>query len=284
MVIKGDLTAEQGKVDFDGNIRVEGNVGKSVLLSATGDIEIRGQVNAAVLHAKERLIAHTGFFNCANEECTAGTAIIAGDIINSHISCSGDIMVKNRILESQIKARGRIYVGTTNQNVIVGEGLILGGTIESDIEIWARTVGGATGKITTLKVKEPDQTPIFEKILNIDKKILETKKDLAKIERTEQILKVLGDRISTLPAERKKEILKEVRRGTDIKTELMQLELQKNELEKQMRKWMSGDRPSVVVSELVYPGTEVVLQVPRMAARAQFFKRMQAVKEGDLKK
>lgn len=284
MVIKGDLTAEQGKVDFDGNIRVEGNVGESVLLSATGDIEIRGQINAAILHAKERLIAHSGFFNCFKEECTAGTVIIAGDIINSLISCNGDIMVKNRILESQIKARGRIYVGTTNQNVIVGEGLILGGTIESDIEIWARTVGSATGKLTTLKVKEPDQTPIFEKILNIDKTILETKKDLAKIERTEQILKVLGDRISTLPAERKREILKEVRRGTDIKTDLMQLELQKNELEKQMRKWMSGDRPSVVVSELVYPGTEVVLQVPRMASRAQFFKRMQAVKEGDLKK
>ncbi|MDP7421843.1 MAG: FapA family protein [bacterium] len=279
MVVQGDVLSEHGTVHFDGNIKVEGNVMESAHLSATGDIEVKGQIRAAIIKADERIIAHTGFINCAKEECVAGTAIIAGDIIGSRVSCNGDILVKNRVIESEIRAKGRIYVGTTGTNVIVGEGLILGGSVESDIEIWARTVGNATGKITTLKVKEPDQSPIFERILEIDKRILETKKDIAKIERTENILKVLGDRISTLPAERKKEILKEVRKGTEVRSELVQLEIKKTDLEKQMKKWMSGERPSVVVSELVYPGTEVVLHVPRMAARAQFFKRMQAVED-----
>jgi len=146
MVARGDVDASIGKIDFQGNVLITGNVLPAFAVEAYGDIEIQGYVHEASLNSKE------------------DNVIIHKDIYKSNVEAIGDIRIK-MAKESVIYAKGNVIIDGDLLNCVVmagkdvfvnGEKGIVGGTVIAGAGITANSIGSPDGVPTIVKIVEKD--------------------------------------------------------------------------------------------------------------------------------
>ena len=76
-VIKGNLGAATGNVDFHGDVFVEGNVYAGITVKTTGNITINGHVETASLFAGKDVILKNGMQGSGNGIIRAGRNVMA---------------------------------------------------------------------------------------------------------------------------------------------------------------------------------------------------------------
>jgi uncharacterized protein (DUF342 family) len=145
-----------GNIDFNGTIRVRGDVEHGMSLRARDDIQVGGTVDGADLVAGgdiiikggvigQRRMASRGEFN-ARLQCEG--SVEARFLEHVQVRCGSDLMVRDLLAHCNVEAGEKIVVGARGTR----KGHIIGGRFEAFEIIRAVQLGGRSGADTVLRV------------------------------------------------------------------------------------------------------------------------------------
>jgi len=141
--VAGDVSYATGNIDYDGNVLVKGNVLSGFSIKATGDIEVRGIVEGAILRAAGNVILSRGIQGALQGEIYAGKCVVAKFIENTKLVCAGEKIESGTILHSKVECDGEVIVEGKN-------GLIAGGSIYAMYGITTKNLGNEMGTSTEI--------------------------------------------------------------------------------------------------------------------------------------
>ena len=116
--INGDVTLITGKIEFFGDIVVNGNVEAGVVIRAGRNIEIKGTVEAVNLFAGGDIILSRGIQGAQRAKVSARGNIYADFIEHTVVMAGGNVQA-NTILNSRISADGNVLL-TGKKGAIIG--------------------------------------------------------------------------------------------------------------------------------------------------------------------
>ncbi len=165
IIVREDVTAVTGKLEVDGSVYVIGSVYSGGYISATGDIIIEHNVEAARLIAGGNIMIKKG--SCSKNECfIEAKGEVSGSFFEAAtIEADGNIMA-NYIMNSEINTMGKVIVSGS-------KGMLLGGKV--------RAVRG----VDTYNLGNKSHIKTF---LEVGKNTLYDKKQAVYAEKREQIL------------------------------------------------------------------------------------------------
>lgn len=131
--INGDVTLITGKIEFYGDVVINGNVEAGVVIRAGRNIEIRGSVEAVNLFAGGDIILGRGIQGAQKAKVSARGNVFA-DFIEHTVVMAGGTVQANTIMNSRISADGMV--------VLTGKkGAIIGGYTHAAMGIMATEIG-----------------------------------------------------------------------------------------------------------------------------------------------
>ena len=167
--IFGDVTLIIGKVEFFGDVIINGNVESGVVIRAGRNIEVHGTTGNATLFAGGDVILSRGIQG--GGKISARGSVYADFIENTTVEAGG-VIQSNTILNAQVYAKDRVV--TTGK-----KGCIIGGYAHGLKGIQANAVGSDVEVRTILHCGyEPEE---FERLLDVKRKETETKERLAEL-------------------------------------------------------------------------------------------------------
>lgn len=143
-VVEGDVDSSVGNIDFVGSVIINGNVHSGFFVKAGGSVEIKGNVEDAMIIAGEDIILGQGIHGTEKSKLIAQGNIITKFIQNANIEAGGKV-VSEAILHSTVIAGESIQVD-------LGKGLIVGGRVAATNKIVASHIGSNMGTLTVLQV------------------------------------------------------------------------------------------------------------------------------------
>lgn len=169
VVVNEDVTAVTGKLEVDGSVYVIGSVYSGGYISATGDIIIEHNVQAARLIAGGNVMIKKG--SCSKSDCfIEAKGDVSGSFFESaNIESAGNVKA-NYIMNSNINAMGKVIVSGS-------KGMLMGGRV--------RAVRG----IDTYNLGNKSHIKTF---LEVGRNILYDKKQAELAEERERILQELS--------------------------------------------------------------------------------------------
>ena len=143
-VIKGNLDANTGDVDFHGDVLVQGNVYAGVTVKTTGDITINGHVETASLFAGKDVILRNGMQGAGNGVIHAGGNVMARFLEQIQVFAGNEVNV-GALLNCEVEA---------GRNVIISgnRGTIIGGTVKAVEQISSASIGNRAMVTTRLVI------------------------------------------------------------------------------------------------------------------------------------
>jgi uncharacterized protein (DUF342 family) len=139
-VIAGDVDLAVGNIDFHGFVEVTGDVLDDFHIKAIKGIRVGGVVGACRLASAGSIEVGSVAGKTTGEIICHGD-LVAGYLNQATVLCHGDVLVKNEIRNSTIKATG---------SIIVEQGSIVGGTCIALEGIEAKVLGATSGITTSL--------------------------------------------------------------------------------------------------------------------------------------
>lgn len=143
-IINENIDLKTGNKFFLGTIIVNGNVADGFKVEATGNIEIKGNVENALISAEGDVIVHQGIIGKGNGTVKAGKSVWAKFIENATIEAGDSVIVTQNIVNSEIKANRKIIC------VAGKHAAIMGGRYIACEEIVAKTIGAPSGGSETI--------------------------------------------------------------------------------------------------------------------------------------
>ncbi|MCP1726531.1 uncharacterized protein (DUF342 family) [Natronospira proteinivora] len=144
-----------GNIDFNGTVRIRGEVKQGMRVRARDDIQVNGMVDGATLEAGGDVTIRGGVIGQRRAGRSSYNACIhcegsveARFLEHVEVRCGGDLMVKDLLAHCDVEAGERIIVGAQGTR----KGHILGGTYEAFEIISAIQLGSPSGAETQLKV------------------------------------------------------------------------------------------------------------------------------------
>ncbi len=235
-----------GNIEYEGNVQVNGNVMTNFSIHAKGNVEVRGVVEGAEIVAGGNITIARGMNGMSRGKLKAGGNIIAQFIENAEAEAGGYVQAGS-IMHSKIFAGTEVHVDGK-------KGFISGGKVAATTLIDTKILGSNMGTDTiveigispTIKRRHKELEELISnnnKTINRAIPILEATRDkfLQGKELTEeQIDNVRG--LTKLVKEKKHEQHAFIEELNDI-SELLGEE----------------QRSAVVVRDVVYPGTKIVI-------------------------
>lgn len=169
--VPADVNNSTGDIDFDGDVKIAGNVLAGFKVKASGKIIVRGVVEGAELIAGGDIILERGILGMNKGVLIAGGNIASTFIENATVRAGGDIN-SNAILHSDVNAHGVIEVHGK-------KGYIIGGTVRAGFKIESKTIGSEMGANTVVSVGTDPE--LLDKVNSLKKKILSGRQDKDKL-------------------------------------------------------------------------------------------------------
>lgn len=264
--VKGDVDTSTGDIIYEGSVVVYGNVRSGFKVSAAGNIEVRGFVEAAALEAKGHIVLRRGIQGMGKGSLYAGGNIITKFIESAQATAQGDIIAE-AILHSRVSSKGEICVEGR-------KGYIIGGMVRAANLVKANTLGSPMGSDTVIEV---GADPLMkEQYQELKKEVRNQEKELA---RMMPILSAFRKKLGMgekIASDKMQDIRKlaEVFRGIEIS-----YEENKNEIEKISGILARDTDARIKVSGTIYPGTRLVISDSMLFIRDER-KYSQFVREG----
>ena len=245
--INGNVGTATGDVNFDGIVRISGDVQTGYSVKATVDIFVQGVVEGSEVTAGRDIVIANGIHGIAR----------------ANIVADGDITV-NFIQESTVCAGGSVYAGsmlysnvTANENIIVSSrrGLVKGGELRAKTLISVKTVGSArAGANTKLAVgADLNDLELFHKL---EATIDEMRNELSKLRQIQFFLKRKVAKKEPLKAEHRRL----------MKILPAQVSAMGDEIDKQLKRHSalksrldSSDKGQIVIEGTIYEGATIVI-------------------------
>ena len=245
--INGDVTLITGKVEFYGDIVINGNVEAGVVIRAGRNIEIKGTVEAVNLFAGGDVILTKGIQGAQRAKISARGNIFA-DFIEHTVVVAGGNVQANTILNSRISSDGQVIL-TGNK------GAIIGGYTHAMMGISATEIGNPAEVRTIVHVGS--------------EKEVYTRLQTVKATETEQSteLQELSENLSDLLYKKKAangkipDIMESRIKNLEGRVKSLKKEIEENrvELEKCEAIIAKGKRSEIVINGNIYRGTVVCL-------------------------
>jgi uncharacterized protein len=117
--VKGDIDYSVGNIDFVGSVVISGDVKSGFRVKATGDVEVNGIVEDAVIESEGNVLLKMGFIGHGEGKIIAKGNVSAKYCVNQHIVCQGDVNIGEYFMHSNVQAGGMLIV-TEKKGLIVG--------------------------------------------------------------------------------------------------------------------------------------------------------------------
>lgn len=131
-----------GNIDFIGSVIINGDVKAGFFVTAKGDIKIKGMVEGAFIKSDGDVVISKGMNGMGKGKIYAKGNITSKYIENAFIETEKSVFAE-ALINSKVKAGDSVILrGST--------AAIMGGTIEAENKIYAKTVGSKTNPETNL--------------------------------------------------------------------------------------------------------------------------------------
>lgn len=244
--VLGDVDASTGDIDYDGNVDVKGNVRTGFVITATGDINVKGVVEGAVLRAGGKVVIQRGIQGMNKGEVRCRGSLYAKFIENASVKADGSVITE-AIMHSDVFSGGDIIADGK-------KGLINGGRCCSRSKIELKTGGSDMGTVTKLEVgADPELVEAYHKLT---KRVPEIQTE---IDNNQKVVDMYSKRLARKDRLKKEQIesLKEAQESVQSLTK--ELAESNEKLEKYKAEIEANENGVVLVSSLLYPGVEVTI-------------------------
>ena len=235
-----------GNIDYNGGICVLGNVFSGLSVKATGDIEIRGVVEGAVIESGGNISIARGMNGMGKGKLVAKGNVISKFLENAEVHAGAFISTES-ILHCKVHAGSEIEV--TGK-----KGFITGGNVMASNKITVKTLGSPMGAATVVEV---GVNPVLKREqADLQKALQEANKVLAAIEPViAATIQKKRQGIEVTP-EQMEHVQKLIETRTQKKDEITEATIRLEELDDIL---VEGQNPSVVVTGEVFPGTKICI-------------------------
>lgn len=142
--IQGDVGPKTGNIHFGGKVFISGNVLSGYEIECTGDLEIRGVVESAMINCSSNVTIGMGVQGNEVAVLKIGGSLIANFLNNCEAHVKGNIET-NSVLNCNIVCDSGLYVKGR-------QGLIVGGELDVKREVIAKTIGTDAGINTVIRM------------------------------------------------------------------------------------------------------------------------------------
>ena len=274
--VDGDVNTSTGNISFIGSIVVRGTIRSGFKVEAEGDIEVWGNVEAAIVQSQGNIMIRGGIFGREKGLVRARGDVKAKVIENATVEAGQDVIVGEAIFHSQVSAGRKVVVNGR-------KGLVVGGRIRAGNLVWMKTLGSPMGTNTEVMV---GIDPVLREEYNYLLEELEkAKKQLAEGEKAFQVLdeqQKVGKNIDY----RMIKILEKLKKTCQLAEEKKRF---CEELLEELEEIISGGEGKVLVEEKVYPQVRITVGNLTYLVRdeipyASFYKKDQEVIMGSFER
>jgi len=185
IIVLNNVNYETGNIHFDGAVVIEGSIADGFTVQAGGNIQVGNSVGRASLHSGGSILLKSGMNGNGKGLITCDGDVFARYIESCSITCSGNIIVEEVIMHSQLHAFGQCVLNGKRAEVIASE-LVIGGSF------WCKKLGNFNEAPTRVYVGIAPT--ILLDLRSITTEIEQTQIERDKIElKHEQLLKHLID-------------------------------------------------------------------------------------------
>ncbi|MBN2736655.1 MAG: DUF342 domain-containing protein [Spirochaetales bacterium] len=142
-VVKGDVGNKTGHIQFNGNVRVEGNVLDGFKVIAQGNIYITGTVQAALISAEGDITVEKGIAGAEKAIIRSKGSITAQFVQDATLLAVENIILGKSALRCQIKCNGKVI---THHE----KGALIGGSIKAKMGCEVNNIGAISGVKTEI--------------------------------------------------------------------------------------------------------------------------------------
>lgn len=241
-----NVDSSTGNIDYDGAVKVNGNVSTNFSVRARGDIEVKGTVEGAYMESGSNIVLARGINGMGKGKLIAEGNVISKFLENCSVTAGGYIETET-IVQSNVKSKSEIHVSGKRAK-------ITGGTVVATNLISTKNLGAPMGTETNIVVGA--DPAVNERSVQLKKELDEAKKNLDKIlpvlESTKK--KLLGSNAS------QKEQMKYMSQLIETARHLQQVvESRGQELEECKKQIAQAMDSRVEVSGEIYPGVSVTI-------------------------
>ncbi len=245
--VKGDIDYSVGNIDFVGAVVITGDVKSGFKVKATGDVEVNGIVEDAVIESEGNVLLKMGFIGHGEGKISAKGNVSAKYCVNQHIVCQGDVNIGEYFMHSKVLTGGKLIVTEKKGLIVGGEYCALKG-IEANIlgneNFVHTTIIAGVDQETGHKIKEV-RTRLWQNAEHLK----EINKILNKYSRRRLVKKPLPpDRLELIDTLNKIKS-KKLEISTKLGKELKELESADNICEK----------ATIKAYDVIYPGVAITL-------------------------
>jgi len=239
-----EVNQKTGNIDFIGNVEVNGDVINGFDIKTGGDLFIKGNIETSQIECGGNL-TFSGI--TGNDTATIKcTGIITAKFIDAtDVECMGDILVKNEILDSNIKTRGK---------VMLEKKAIIGGSIFALKGIESKDLGSELGVKTSLSAGKCFISQ--DKIDKINQKIEDNSKRIEEI--SEYMNPLIADPklVKRLTKDEKLKLRKSAVEFAAINREQEELPKQIEEIKEYVKK---NSNPVINIWGVLHKGVDISL-------------------------
>ena len=249
----GDVDLNISKIEFFGDVIINGNVESGVTIRAGRNIEVRGSVEAASLFAGGNIILQRGIQGQQKGRVSARGQVFAKFIEQTIINAGGDVFADS-IMNSRISTEGKV-------NLSGKRGMLVGGYTHALLGISTSSIGNDAETRTVVHVG--CEAEIIEKGVSLKKREVQVRHMLQEmteeLEELEKKSEIYGDKQQKMMEVTASKILPQKKA---LKEELAVLIGDQKEIQAQI---LRGKGANIRVDGNIYRGTVVCiaqLQMP----------------------
>lgn len=166
--VVNEVTLATGNISFDGCVYVKGNIGKGVVIDATEDIVIEGNVEGAVIRSGRKVLLKKGMMGAGVGSVEAKQDVV-GQFFEAVSVRTGGNIVADYCLNCQLRAEGKIIMKGKN-------GLLAGGSIHATKGIETFHLGNRAALQTAVRVGMDEM--MYQKQMELEQQMERSKKEM----------------------------------------------------------------------------------------------------------
>lgn len=250
LTISGDVDYSTGDIDFVGNVCINGNINSGFKVNSGGDVEVNGFIEGAEVTAAGSILVRGGITGCMKTLIKARDSIHARFVENSRLDAGRDVLIREAIMQSYIKAGESVKVSDRRA-------LIVGGTIQAGREVEAKVIGS---QLATQTIVEVGVNPhLRDEYQTLNRAKDEKKRAMDILNHNLQVFQRSGISPENLSERKRMELIKMLDSLKNLRQEFEQITERIAVIENEFQKTQAA---KVRVLEIVYPGVRISIGQP----------------------
>lgn len=143
--IAGNVDNNTGNINFSGDVIIEGDVSEGFAVTAGGSIIVKGVVESCQIEAGGDVQIVKGVNGGDGSNIKVGGDLRSPYIEHAKVDVGGDILAES-IIESDVTCEGDIDISNA------GKGVLVGGTVNVKGNLVVKTLGNENERITNIKI------------------------------------------------------------------------------------------------------------------------------------